>query len=83
MAYDPNDYLANPGKYRLFRTATIARATVTGDGETLEPGETVGVAFRCEAYNALRRRSEPVYAITRVDGYTFDGYGSILSGFVL
>ena len=79
--YDAKDFAAKPGKYRLFQTARIAKHVFTCDGEhDLPQGEHVGIEFRCEAFNPLYRRMEPVY---HIKGKGRDLYANALSDFVL
>lgn len=79
--YDAKDFAANPGKYRLFQTARIAKHVFTHNGEhDLPEGEHVGIVFRCEAFNPMFRRMEPVYTIKGKDR---DLYANALGDFVL
>lgn len=79
--YDAKDFAANPGKYRLFQTARIAKHVFTQNGDQdLKKGEHVAIEFRCEAFNALYRRTEPVYTIKGKDR---DLYANALGDFVL
>jgi len=79
--YDAKDFEANPGKYRLFKTAIIAKHILTCNGEhDLPQGEHVGIEFTYEAFNPLYRRMEPVYCIKGTDRYL---YANALSDFVL
>lgn len=80
------DYQANPGKYRLFKTATIAGNIVTHNGEhDLPEGQIVGVKYRFDAFNAMYRRTEPVYTVTGPFGSlaSRDLYANALADFVL
>lgn len=79
--YDPKDYAQNPGKYRLFQTAQIAAHVFNHNGEQdLPEGQFVGIKFRCEAYQPMYRRMEPVYTIVGTDR---DLYANALMNFVL
>lgn len=82
--YDHADFSANPGKYQLFKTARIASHVFTENGHADMPaGECVGVQYLLTAYNALRRRNEPVYAVKCGDTIRGSFYGSTLADFVL
>ena len=79
--YDPKDYAANPGKYRLFRTARVATNMFTHDGvNDLRVGEHVAIEYRLSALNKLYRREEPVYTIV---GKDCDLYANALCDFCL
>lgn len=82
--FDPTDFARNPRKYELFRTARVNSRVFTENGESdLEQGQYVAVSHFRNAWNALRRREEPVYSITangKVWGYM---YASALADFVL
>jgi hypothetical protein len=82
--FEYSDYIKNPGKYELFKTAKVNTHVFTENGETdLEKGQYVAVQFLRHAYNAMRRRQEPVYSVTtggKVWGYMF---ANALSEFVL
>lgn len=82
--YDYNDFVVNPGKYELFRTARIASHVFTENGYAdMQAGDFVGVRYLLTAYNPSRRRNEPVYAVKH--GGTIRGsfYASTLADFVL
>jgi hypothetical protein len=80
-AYDPKDFAANPLKYQLFKTATIAKHVHTNNGEhDLPQGAIVGIAYRFNALNPLYRRREPIYTIVGTDR---DLYANCLADFVL
>lgn len=82
--FQHNDYDKNPGKYELFKTAKVNTNVFTENGEAdLEKGQYVAVSFMRHAYNAMRRRQEPVYSVTvggKVWGYMF---ANALTDFVL
>lgn len=62
--FDANDFAANPGKYTLFATARVAQTVFTENGaDDLEAGQYVAVRYFRTAWNAMRRREEPVYSI--------------------
>lgn len=77
--YDPKDFAANPGKYRLFKTATLRTHVFTENGANdLSEGAIVALAYVGEAYNPLYRRNEPLY---RVGDNTL--YANAFTGFTL
>jgi len=87
-AYDKNDYFQNPGKYKLFRSARIARHVFTENGtHDLKAGEFVAIKYRCEALNKMYGRYEPVYTIVNtehgVPSEARDIYANNLASFVL
>ena len=87
-AYDKNDYFQNPGKYKLFRSARIARHIFTENGTNdLAAGEFVSIKYRCEALNKMHGRYEPVYTIVNtehgVPSEARDVYANNLASFVL
>jgi hypothetical protein len=87
-AYDKNDYFENPGKYKLFRSARIARHIFTENGDNdLKAGEFVSIKYRCEALNRMYGRYEPVYTIVNtehgVPSEARDVYANNLASFVL
>jgi len=87
-AYDKNDYFENPGKYKLFRSARIARHIFTENGANdLAAGEFVSIKYRCEALNRMYGRYEPVYTIVNtehgVPSEARDIYANNLASFVL
>lgn len=58
------DFLAAPEKYKIFRTARVARHVLTHNGENdLPEGAIVGVRFYAVARNQLFRRDEPIYTV--------------------
>lgn len=79
--FDYTDYTANPGKYRLFKTARIATHLFTNNGEhDLHEGTFVGITYHCTARNQLYRRDEPLY---RLSGSNRIVYANVLCDFVL
>jgi hypothetical protein len=82
--FNHQDYAAHPAKYELFRTARIDTHVFTQDGAAdLEKGQYVAVSFLRHAWNAMRRRQEPVYTVTvggHIWGYVF---ANALTDFVL
>ena len=83
-SYDPTDFAQHPRKYELFQTARVAQHVLTADGAAdLEQGRYVAIKYFRTAWNALRRREEPVYSVT-VDGKIWGYlYGNALADFVL
>ena len=79
--YDAGDFERNPMKYRLFQAAQIARDIITNNGEQdMKAGTHVCIKYRCDAKNAMYRRTEPVYSIV---GHDRDLYANNLMNFVL
>ena len=79
--FSHTDYQANPGKYRLFNTAVVASHIFTNNGENdIESGTVVGIEFMRDAFNAMYRRTEPVYSIK---GFGRHLYANCLADFVL
>ncbi len=78
--YDHQDFLRNPRKYELFKTATVARHVITENAvDDMPAGTPVSIEYRCTARNQLFRRDEPVY---RVNGQS-DIYANCLQDFGL
>ena len=86
--YNPKDYFENPGKYKLFRSARIASHVFTENGAAdLAAGEYVSIKYRCEAFNKLYGRYEPIYTIVNtehgVPSEARDVYANTLTNFIL
>jgi hypothetical protein len=86
--YDQKDYAANPKKYQLFKSARIARQLITLNGyDDLLEGEYVSIKYRCEAFNKMYGRYEPVYTITNTQKglptELRDVYANNLTNFIL
>ena len=86
--YSQKDYSENPKKYQLFKSARIARQIITENGEDdLNAGEFVSIKYRCEAFNRMYGRYEPVYTITNTERgiptESRDVYANNLTNFVL
>lgn len=83
--YQHTDFLTNPKKYELFKTAIINNHFFTHNGEfDLTKGTVVGIKFRCIAPNKLYRRDEPVYSVILQNGLFYgDLYANALTNFVL
>lgn len=79
--YDHQDFISNPGKYKIFKTARVAGNIFTHNGEQdLAAGTFVAIKYLCTARNQMYRRNEPVYSII---GHDRDLYANALSNFVL
>lgn len=82
--FNHSDFQANPKKYESVKTARVASHVFTENGsDDLEKGQFVAVRHIRNAYNGLRRRTEPVYSVTtggKVWGVMF---ASNFSDFVL
>lgn len=61
-----SDYIANAGKYRLFKTATLRNTIIHTEGQT-EAGTIVGLEWLGDVYNALYKRTEPIYRLNTGD----------------
>ena len=76
--FDHTDFLANAGKYALFKTAMV-RNRIINEAGTVEPDTCVGLTYLGVRYNALYRREEPIYALSTGDVC----YANNLHSFVL
>jgi hypothetical protein len=76
--YDPKDYIANPAKYSLFKTATLNKELIHENGST-KPGQIVSLEFLGDVWNHLYRRHEPLYRLNTGDTV----FAGALGGFVL
>lgn len=84
MSYDHTDFVRNPGKYRLYSTAVIARHIFTENGDDdLAPGTIVRVKFDRVARNQLHKRDEPVYRVEAQGEFQGYFYANVLTNFVL
>jgi len=61
--FDHADYAANPGKYRLFKTADMATTLFANNEPDLPADTPVGLTFFADAYNGVYRRTMPVYTL--------------------
>lgn len=79
MHYEHKDFLANPKKYSLFKTATT-RANFFGENGADVPENTiVGLEYLGVKRNQLYKRDEPIYRLNT--GHTV--YANSLFNFVL
>jgi hypothetical protein len=63
MHYEHKDFLANPKKYSLFKTAT-ARANFFGEnGSDVPQGTIVSLEYLGVRRNQLYKRDEPIYRL--------------------
>jgi hypothetical protein len=82
--FDHSDFVANPGKYMLFKTAKVKGNVFTENGtDDLEAGQYVAIKHMRNAWNGLRHREEPVYSITSKGKVWGVMFASCLSEFVL
>jgi hypothetical protein len=79
MKYEHKDFLANPKKYSLFKTATTAAHFFGEDGNDLPEGTIVGLEYLGVRRNQLYRRDEAIYRLNT--GHTV--YANSLVNFVL
>jgi hypothetical protein len=77
--YDHGDFLANPKKYELYRTADVVRHLFGENGQDVPEGTPVGVRFLGVRRNQLYKRDEPIYQLTT--GHVV--YANCLGSFVL
>lgn len=66
MNFDHSDYLVHSGKYRLFKTATL-RNTIIHENGHVDAGTIVSLEWLGDVYNALYRRTEPIYRLNTGD----------------
>lgn len=66
MKFDYSDYLSNPNKYKLFKTATVSNLIVSQEG-SVPKGTIVGLKHLGDRFNPLYRRTEPLYALSTGD----------------
>jgi len=79
MHYEHKDFLANPKKYSLFKTATT-RANFFGEnGADVPKGTIVGLEYLGVRRNQLYKRDEPIYRLNT--GHTV--YANSLHEFTL
>lgn len=82
--FNHSDFVANPGKYALFKTAKVNGHVFTENGsDDLEAGQYVAIKHMRNAWNGLRHREEPVYSITANGTVWGVMFASSLSEFVL
>ena len=79
MNYDHNDFLANPKKYSLFKTATTKAHFFGENGDDVAQGTIVALEFQGVYRNQLYKRDEPVYMLNT--GHAV--YAGSLTNFVL
>jgi hypothetical protein len=63
MHYEHADFLANPTKYTLFKTATTTTHFFCENGNDVPKGTIVGLEFFGVKRNQLYKRDEPVYKL--------------------
>lgn len=82
--YSPQEFASNPGKFTLYKTASVAAHFHTENGrDDLTVGQTVSISYRCTALNRLFRRTEPVYAVSVGGRFWGDVYANTLADFCL
>lgn len=79
MHYEHKDFLANPTKYSLFKTATTRANFFGANGDDVSEGTIVGLEYLGVRRNQLYKRDEPVYRLNT--GHTV--YANSLVNFVL
>lgn len=81
--YDHADFVANPRKYKLFKSADMATNLFGENGADIAAGTPVGIKFLGVRRNQLYKRDEPIYEITSgANGYHVV-YANALTSFVL
>ena len=63
MHYEHKDFLANPTKYTLFKTATTATHFFGENGDDVPKGTIVGLECLGTRRNQLYKRDEPIYKL--------------------
>jgi hypothetical protein len=63
MHYEHQDFLANPKKYELFKTATTTAHFFGENGNDVPKGTIVGLECLGVKRNPLYRRDEPIYKL--------------------
>jgi hypothetical protein len=79
MKYDHKDFLANPGKYSLFKTAETAAHFFGENGADVPKGTIVSIECLGVRRNQLYKRDEMVYTLNT--GHTV--YANSLTNFCL
>jgi hypothetical protein len=79
MRFDYKDFAANPNKYKLFKTATMATTLFGADGDDVAQDTIVALTYRGVVRNQLYKRDEPIYALNT--GHVV--YANTLKDFVL
>ena len=79
MKYDHKDFLSNPKKYSLYKTATTRANFFGANGDDVAEGTIVGLDYLGVRRNQLYKRDEPIYRLNT--GHTV--YASSLVNFVL
>ena len=64
--FDYKDYVANPRKYELFKTATVRDTIINEIGE-VTAGTIVSLEYLGARRNQLYRRDEPIYRLDTGD----------------
>jgi len=64
--FDYSDYVKNPLKYGMFKTAMVSNTIINVDGQ-VNAGTIVGVAYLGASRNQLHKRMEPLYKLTTGD----------------
>lgn len=77
-SFNYKDYVANPRKYELFKTAAI-RDTIVNETGVVGAGTIVGIEYLGARRNQLYRRDEPIYRLSTGDVC----YATNLTDFVL
>jgi hypothetical protein len=76
--FNYSDYLKNPNKYKLFKTAVVD-CTILNETGVVDKGTVVGLTHVEDVYSPFYRKTLPLYKLSTGD-YCF---GNKLSNFVL
>jgi hypothetical protein len=80
--FNHTDYLTNPKKYELFKTATVKGDIYTDSGKVLAKGDIVQVEYVRRLPNSLYGRVEPTYKVFS-EHHEHEMFASALADFVL
>jgi hypothetical protein len=76
--FDYKDYLKNPNKYKLFKTAVVD-CTILSEGGVVNKGTVVGLQYIEDKYSPFYRKILPLYKLSTGNLC----WGNKLSNFVL
>jgi hypothetical protein len=76
--FDHKDYLKNPNKYKLFKTAVVD-CTILNESGVVNKGTVVGLEYIENKYSSFYRKTLPLYKLSTGDFC----WGNKLSNFVL
>ena len=76
--FNYSDYLKNPNKYKLFKTAVVD-CTILNESGVVNRGTVVGIEHLEDKYSSFYRKTLPLYKLSTGDLC----WGNKLSNFVL